>query len=91
MLQASRSGNLGVSAVGRADSPRNSSSALGEEVCGYVDQMNARLSVITKCEVSIHLPSSPSIKLRSDEHETTKNVINKVIHLGSSLVREETY
>lgn len=63
----------------------------GEEVCGYVDQMNARLSVITKCEVSIHLPSSPSIKLRSDEHETTKNVINKVIHLGSSLVREETY
>lgn len=44
-----------------------------------------------KCEVSIHLPSSPSIKLRSDEHETTKNLISKVIHLEGSLVREETY
>lgn len=50
MTQAFRSEQLNVLAAMQAGNPGKSSSSLEKRVYSYVDQMNARLSVITSVE-----------------------------------------
>lgn len=65
-----------------------------------IDRFNARLSIITKVlENRSHLPSSPSIRFRSDEAETTTQRVSRQFFqtedveyspIGSSLGEKRT-